>query len=134
MFVWTEGRANYISNSRDRAFIKAALLSVIDGWDGMMGRFAENTDVSSERSKAEIEKILTRYGATGFMYGWKDDRAMIIFKTSDRQVKFVLPLPDKTSRKFTHTPEKNVQRKPAAMQKAYEQAVRQRWRALARVT
>lgn len=33
LFVWTDARANYISNSTDRAEIKRALLSVIDGWE-----------------------------------------------------------------------------------------------------
>ncbi len=33
LFVWTEGRCNYVSNSTDRAEIKKALKSVIDGWD-----------------------------------------------------------------------------------------------------
>lgn len=33
LFVWTEGRANYISNSKNRAEIKRVLLSIIEGWD-----------------------------------------------------------------------------------------------------
>lgn len=33
LFVWTEGRCNYIASSTDRAEIKAAILSVIEGWD-----------------------------------------------------------------------------------------------------
>lgn len=36
LFVWTEGRANYISNSTDRAEIKRALMSIIEGWDAGM--------------------------------------------------------------------------------------------------
>lgn len=35
-----------------------------------MSRYAENTSVSSDRSRAEIEQILARYGAEQFMYGW----------------------------------------------------------------
>jgi hypothetical protein len=34
-----------------------------------MTRFAEKTEVSSTKSRDEIERTLTRYGATGFMYG-----------------------------------------------------------------
>ncbi len=33
LFVWTNGRANYIANSTDRAEIRCALLTVIDGWE-----------------------------------------------------------------------------------------------------
>lgn len=36
LFVWTEGRANYISTSNNRAEIKAAIQSIIDGWDAGM--------------------------------------------------------------------------------------------------
>lgn len=36
-----------------------------------MSRCAQNTSVSSEKSRAEIERILRRYGADGFMYGWE---------------------------------------------------------------
>jgi len=98
-----------------------------------MARYAESTSVSSDRSRAEIEKTLSRYGATGFMYGWEEDRAMIIFKTEDRQVKFILPLPNKKSPEFSLTPEKRRRRSQEQIEKAYEQAVRQRWRALSLV-
>lgn len=98
-----------------------------------MSRYAENTSAPSERSRAEIESTLRRYGATGFMYGWDEDRAVVAFKMHDRQVRFLLPMPDRTSREFTHTPAKNQPRSIAQAEAAYEQAVRQRWRALALV-
>tara|TARA_R110000803_G_scaffold83326_4_gene149487 strand:+ start:221 stop:691 length:471 start_codon:yes stop_codon:yes gene_type:complete len=98
-----------------------------------MGKFAENTSVSSEKSRMEIERILGRYGADGFMYGWEPDRAIIAFRMTGRHVKFVLPMPDRSSREFTHTPEKNMRRSESAAASAFEQAVRQRWRALALV-
>jgi hypothetical protein len=34
-----------------------------------MARYASNTDVPSDRSRAEIERTLVRYGADEFMYG-----------------------------------------------------------------
>ena len=34
-----------------------------------MSRYAKNTSVSTERSKAEIEKTLKRYGVEEFFYG-----------------------------------------------------------------
>lgn len=36
LFVWTDGRANYVANSTDRAEIKRVVLSVITGWDAGM--------------------------------------------------------------------------------------------------
>lgn len=96
-----------------------------------MSKYASKTEVSSERTRAEIESTLRRYGATGFMYGWEGERAIIGFKTNNRMLRFILPLPDRNSRKFTHTPERGFRRNQKQQEEAYEQAVRQRWRALA---
>ena len=96
----------------------------------MTARYAESTTVPSDRSRAEIEKTLTRYGATTFQYGWQQDRAAIGFVMSGRQIRFVLPLPDRESADFTRTPT-GKSRTSTAAEAAYEQAVRQRWRALA---
>lgn len=98
-----------------------------------MSRYAENTSVDSSSSRAEIERTLTRYGATSFMYGWEDGRAAIGFVVDGRQVRFVLPMPDRTAREFTHTPERGNRRTDSAAAAEYEKAVRQRWRALALV-
>lgn len=97
-----------------------------------MGRFAENTSVSSDKSKAEIDRILSRYGATGFMYGWSGTNAVIAFEMKGRRVKFVLPLPDRKSSEIAKSPSGRV-RTLTQIEVAFEQAVRQRWRALALV-
>lgn len=98
----------------------------------MNARYAENTQVSSERSRSEIERTLRRYGATAFAYGWDAQAATLMFEIADRRVMFRLPMPDAASRKFTKTPT-GKDRSTAAAEQAYEQAVRQRWRALALV-
>ncbi len=98
-----------------------------------MTRFAESTTVSSEKSRAEVERTVSRYGADGFMYGWTDGNAVVAFRMSNRHVKFVLPMPDRQAREFTHTPERGTARSASKAEAAYEQAVRQRWRALALV-
>lgn len=98
-----------------------------------MKRFAESTGVSSEKSRSEIERTLTRYSASGFMYGWHGSNAVLAFELGGRRVKFLLPLPDRAARDFTHTPNRKTPRSPAQAAEAYEQAVRQRWRALALV-
>lgn len=96
--------------------------------------YAEKTEVSSERSRAEIERILTRYGASQFMYGWDSDRAIVGFSARDRQVRFVVPMPERGDKQFMWTrhdpPRRNTMSQQTA---AYEQAVKQRWRALALV-
>jgi hypothetical protein len=98
-----------------------------------MAKFAATTDVSSSQSRAEIERTITRYGATGFAYGWQGSRAMVGFQIHDRHVRFVLPMPDPADREFTHTRVRGDKRTERAAADAYEQAVRQCWRALALV-
>lgn len=93
------------------------------------GTYASQTSVSADRSRADIEKTLVRYGATTFGYGWQDQRAMISFVMGGRQMRFLLPLPDPTDRAFTRTPT-NRPRTARQAEEAYQQAVRQKWRAL----
>jgi len=93
--------------------------------------YAEKTSVSTEKSRAEIERTLLRYGADQFMYGWDQEKAIVGFRMSGRQIKFLLPMPDKD--KFKRT-EKNRQLRTLEQQhKAWEQACRQKWRALSLV-
>jgi hypothetical protein len=92
--------------------------------------YAENTSVPVERSKAEIERVLERYGAEGFMYGIRQDRAVIAFEANARHVRFILPFPDPQSPEFVTTPT-GRRRKGDAVNSAYDQEVRRRWRALA---
>lgn len=99
-----------------------------------MGKFAQETEVPVERSRAEIETILARYGADKFMYGWQDSGAVIAFVANGRHIRFVLPLPDKHDVAFTRIPtSQHGSTRPATPDQAYkryEQACRQRWRAL----
>ena len=96
-----------------------------------MAKFATNTSVSTERSRAEIETVLRRYGASHFGYASAPDKAVIGFQANDRRVKFVLPMPDPNAREFTHTEARHVSRDQKAAYAEWEKACRQRWRALA---
>jgi len=87
--------------------------------------------VSSEKSRGEIERTLNRYGATGFIYEWHEDKALVAFQMNNRRIKFMLPMPSKTDREFTHTAGRGSARHPEDALKSWEQAGRQRWRALA---
>jgi hypothetical protein len=98
-----------------------------------MGRYAETTDVPADRSRAEIERVLIRYGASGFGYSWEkrdvvrnpipaygpktEQRmfAVIVFQFKDRRIRLDLSMPN--------------EREAGTVAKA-EQATRQRWRAL----
>lgn len=100
-----------------------------------MGRYAEHTTVSSERSRAEIEQILRRYGATKFAYGWEEGPngeqfAQLVFEAHNRRVRFRLPLPARMDDAFQKTPTGRDRKNAATVDARWEQAC-QRWRALA---
>lgn len=99
----------------------------------MSARYASNTDVSSDRSRAEIERILERYGADEFAYRKTQGESIIGFRAKGKNVLFVLPLPNRNAREFTHTATRDTRRSDSAIETAYEQAIKQRWRALALV-
>lgn len=100
----------------------------------MAGRgYAEGTSVDAGRSRSEIEGTLTRFGADQFMYGWSGERALIEFRAQDRRVRFVMEMPAKNERRFTHTAARHTPRTPEAAFAEWEQACKERWRALALV-
>ena len=94
------------------------------------GTYAAQTSVSAEKSRNEIERTLTRYGASSFAYGWQGQQAMIGFVMQGRQIRFLLPLPDESDPAFTLTPTKR-RRTATEAKRQHEQAVRTRWRELA---
>jgi hypothetical protein len=98
-----------------------------------VSRYAANTEVTSDKSRTEIERTLVRYGADQFAYGWANEQAMIGFRAHDRQVRFMLPLPDRNDDEFQFTPTKRDRRSVDAAEREWEKACRQRWRALALV-
>lgn len=95
----------------------------------MTARYASTTTVSVEKTRAEIERTVTRFGADQFASGWETGRAMITFRTHGRLIRFVLPLPDRNTRAITHTPT-GIRRSAPQAEKEWEQACRQSWRAL----
>jgi hypothetical protein len=96
----------------------------------MMRRFAQDTTVSVEKSKSEIESMLGRNGATSYMSGTNQTEAIFAFEMSGRKIMFRLPLPNKLDRKFTHTESQKKLRHTNDIQKAWEQSCRSRFRAL----
>lgn len=101
-------------------------------------KYASQTSVPVDRSKAEIERLLVRYGADHFASGWRGNLATVGFRVHDRLVRFDLPLPKKDGQRFTHAPARNSwgvprERSADAARKLWEQACRSAWRALALV-
>jgi hypothetical protein len=55
-------------------------------------KFAEKTSVPIDRTKGEIEKTLSKYHATGFVFGQTNDKAIVMFEMQQKRIKFILPL------------------------------------------
>jgi len=94
--------------------------------------FAEGTTVSVEKSRAEIEKLITRYGATSTAFMTAPGRSVVCFEAGGRRIMFELKLPDITEKRFQRDGRGSLLSPPKKTEK-WEQACRQRWRALALV-
>lgn len=95
-----------------------------------MTRYASNTQVPVEKSQAELKRLLTRYGADGFMLGERGIEAVVQFAISGRVIKFALTMPNPEDDEFRLTAHRRTVRSEDAAYKAWEQACRQKWRAL----
>lgn len=99
--------------------------------------YAQGTTVSVERSKAEIERTLTKFGASQFVTGWDDrhGKAFVQFDMNDRRIRFVITVPDKESFRFYMRKngwggENKKERTESQMRSFQDQEMRRRWRAL----
>jgi hypothetical protein len=81
--------------------------------------YATKTKVPTGRSQVEIQKILTKYGASGFAYGQQGPLSVVMFEMQGRRIKFILPMPQPPSNRDTQS-QKNH----------YEQLCRSKWRSL----
>lgn len=91
-----------------------------------MSKYATTTTVTVEKSRAEIEQILMRYGADQFMYGTDREKAIVMFRMKGRQIQFSLKY--EPIEKFKYTPTRQIRTKEN-QQKAWEQDQRTKWRA-----
>lgn len=90
-------------------------------------RYAADTDVPPERSRAEIETLLRRHGATAFASLWQRGHHVLAFEVNGRRLRFVLPLPSVAD--YTHDAAGRALRHDRA-EAMLARATRQRWRAL----
>lgn len=98
-----------------------------------MTKFAAQTTVGVGKSKAEIEDLLSRYGADEFAQATMPGKALILFSVAKR-VRFVLPIPSPGEKRFTHKkPDRygfQQKRTDNEALEAWEQEHRRIWRAL----
>lgn len=95
----------------------------------MAGRYADGTTVTVERSKAEIEGTVRRYGATSFVSGYDEHSAFVLFRANDRMVRFHVPIPAPADEQFRYDGRKNT-RSPEQRQKAAAAEEMRLWRCL----
>lgn len=91
--------------------------------------YAENTSVSVERSRSEIETVINRYGATHYAFSMEPGRATIQFLCRERKIRFTLQLPDISEKRFQKNGRGKL-RTGNQILTVWEQACRQKWRAL----
>lgn len=94
--------------------------------------FAENTSVPVERSRAEIERLLSKHKCTKFMAGVDHEahRATVQFQAHNRIVKFEIDLPNPADPKYKRIKNSYLQRTASGIEKVVQQEERTRWRAL----
>jgi hypothetical protein len=88
--------------------------------------YAQHTNVPAGTTKSQIEVMLVRRGATGFISGWKDNNAFIAFEFKGRAIRFLLPLPNRTNNLYTHSANGKL-RSIDAQNTAWNQACNARW-------
>lgn len=98
-----------------------------------MARYAANTTVGQDQSEAEIKRTLRRYGADQLLVGEAGRQHYLAFRLRGRCYRLQVTMPERAAREFTHTPGRGLERTPEQALAAWEQACRQRWRALALV-
>ncbi len=98
--------------------------------------YAQDTSVPVERSKAEIERILTNYGASQFVSGWDDraNKAMVQFEMKDRRVRIMVEIPPVESfRRYirnTRGGERQFERSDGQARIEQMKEMRRRWRSM----
>jgi len=94
--------------------------------------YAADTSVPVERSRAEIERLLSKHKCQKFMAGIDNDahRATVQFQAHGRIVRFEIALPDRNDPQFMKIKNRYMQRSVSGVEKAVAQAERTCWRAL----
>lgn len=97
----------------------------------MSARYAATTEVPAERTRAEIEATLRRYGHTdAFAYGREGDCEILGFRLYGRYVRFTVFQPTSQDRVVAYTPGGKCRPPGPAIEAAIAAEHRRRWRVL----
>ncbi len=93
-----------------------------------MRKYAANTNVTAERSQAEIQSMLLKYGCTSFGFVRRPRQILIGFELRNLRFEMSISLPDPNSDEFTKTATGRARRNHDDA--LYEQEVRRLYRSL----
>lgn len=68
--------------------------------------YAPHTRVSPQKSRMEIENLLTKNGATRIGFMMEQNKAQVVFDMADRRVRFVITIKDRGSKAKTEQQER----------------------------
>ncbi len=92
-----------------------------------MPNYAKNTSVSVSQSQIEIQSILRRYGADRFGSMEDKNNAYLMFEYNGLLIQIQVPMPKRDEFITTPTGRKRTE---SQINREYDKAVRQKWRAL----
>ena len=94
--------------------------------------YAKGTEVPSTKTRIEIETLVLAKGAEGFALAFSSNRASVRFHMRGRLLRFDLPLPALEDDAFQRVRRGTGyhKRTPTGAANAWQQACRERWRAL----
>lgn len=94
-----------------------------------MTRFAVGTEVPVDRTRAQIDDLLRKHHASAFASAWDGASSLVQFELRKRWIRFVITMPK--LEEFRRGGERRLRvRTTEQTQRAWEQACRERWRAL----
>ncbi len=82
-----------------------------------MRRYAQHTTVPQSQSRMEIERVVTRYGASHFGTMSAPDTATVYFRLKSREIQWEIPMPDAKSQAWRSEAKR-------------DQEIRRRWRVM----
>lgn len=94
-----------------------------------MSKYAQGTSVDSIRSRIELETMLQSFGAGQIATLTDKGRAIVQFTAHDRMIRLTLPMPSRDDNDIRSSPT-GKDRSDGAIQKAFDQEIRRRWRSL----
>ncbi len=89
--------------------------------------YAKGTATSAANSRAELERVLKRYGAEAFAYAEDGSAQTIAFRLAGRSVRIDLPPVDRRAFELTDTGRERAERQ---VEIEVEKEQRRRWRVL----